>query len=433
MSNNLLRSIPGPGKDRSMQKLFSVKINAFLAILLVVLFSLTSGVGAWLAARAAARIPPEQETSRGGSSGEDAVDDFRPVYEAREYIEAYFVGNMDEYSPVESAVNGMVEGLGDRWSYYVSPAEMEAYYENLTNSYVGIGVTVSTLEDGTLKVESVNEDGGAWDAGIRIGDVIVGVNGVMIAEAGEERDYWVSQIRGKEGTTVELTVLSGSETRVLTVERRTVHTVIVTSARYGDVGYVALKNFNQGSADAFIKATKALIADGVRGLVFDMRFNGGGRLSELVKILDYLLPEGQIFRMVDKAGEETVYNSDAKCVDLPMAVLINDSSYSAAEYFAAALQQYGVAVTVGGATVGKGFAQNTYMLSDGSAIAISIFQYFTPNGQSLAGVGLTPDYALDLSTEDYAELYYGRLAPENDQQLQKALEVVLAAPAENAA
>ena len=174
-----------------------------------------------------------------------------------------------------------------------------------------------------------------------------------------------------------------------------------------------------------IQMTEQFIDAGAEALVFDMRFNGGGRLTELVEILDYLLPKGLIIRCVDNAGKEITFNSDEKHIDLPMAVLISDSSYSAAEFFAAALEQYGAAVTVGSATVGKGYAQNTYFLSDGSAIAISVFEYFTPKGISLAGVGLTPNHDIDLSDEDYVALYYDQLAVADDEQLQKALEVVL--------
>ena len=140
-------------------------------------------------------------------------------------------------------------------------------------------------------------------------------------------------------------------------------------------------------------------------------------------MLDYLLPEGELFRMVSSTGEEMVDRSGPTCLDIPMAVLVNLDSYSAAEFFAAALQEYDAAEIVGTRTYGKGYYQLTYELSDGSTIVLSSGTYYTPNGISLAGVGITPDVELDLDPEDVMELYYHRLDPELDEQLQAALEL----------
>ncbi len=426
-----IQSESGSSRERkdTMRNLFTARINIFLALLLAVLFAAAASAGTYLAVRGqadlAGKINIPASPSASGFDKELALEELAPILEARAYIQQRYVGDMEDYSAVQSAVEGMVAGLGDRWSYYVSPEEMDAYYENLNNSYVGIGVTVTSTEEGNLRVEKVSDGSGAADAGIQVGDEIIEVRGVPVSS--QDQSYWVDVIRGEEGTSIQLTLRSeNGETRTVEVERRTVATVIVTGEMIGDIGYIALENFNIGAADALIGMTREFIKAGATALVFDMRFNNGGRLSELVEILDYLLPEGEIFRCVSKAGEETVYTSDKSCVELPMAVLINDASYSAAEYFAAALQQYGVAVTVGTPTVGKGFAQNTFTLSDGSAIAISVLKYYTPNGESLAGVGLTPDHEIDLSDEDYAARYYGQLAKEDDEQLQKALEVVKA-------
>ena len=161
-----------------------------------------------------------------------------------------------------------------------------------------------------------------------------------------------------------------------------------------------------------------------KALVFDVRFNPGGLKDQMVEVLDTLLPEGDIFRSVDYAGREEVDKSDAACLEIPMAVLVNEDSYSAAEFFAAALQEYGVAEVVGMQTSGKGNFQYTFNLSDGSAVALSVGKYFTPSGKSLTDVGVTPDVEVNLDYADYESLYYGTLAHEEDEQLQAAVEVL---------
>lgn len=170
-----------------------------------------------------------------------------------------------------------------------------------------------------------------------------------------------------------------------------------------------------------MEAIDALMEQGAKGLIFDVRFNPGGYTTELVKILDYLLPEGPLFRRESYDGQTSVDYSDAQCVDLPMAVLANESSYSAAEFFAAALQEYDAAVVVGEQTTGKGYYQNTFRLVDGSAVAISTGKYFTPKGESLAGVGVMPDVPVKLDQESSDALDQGILEREKDLQLQRQL------------
>ena len=163
---------------------------------------------------------------------------------------------------------------------------------------------------------------------------------------------------------------------------------------------------------------------GAKALLFDVRFNPGGYADELVKVLDYLLPEGDLFRSVDYAGHEEVDTSDASCVELPMAVLVNEESYSAAEFFAAALQEYDWATIVGSQTYGKGNFQSAFRLSDGSMVNLSIGKYYTPGGRSLTETGVTPDVVVDLDDEQYALLYYGALERDEDPQFQAALDTL---------
>ena len=173
-----------------------------------------------------------------------------------------------------------------------------------------------------------------------------------------------------------------------------------------------------------IAAIEDLRAKGAKSLIFDLRFNPGGMKTELVTILDYLLPEGPLFRSVDYQGHEEVDYSEESCLEMPMAVIINDDSYSAAEFFAAALQEYDWAEIVGTKTCGKANYQQTFRLSDGSAVAVSTGHYQTPNGVTLADVGVTPDVIVEVDEETYWNLYYEKVEKADDAQLQAAISLL---------
>lgn len=319
-------------------------------------------------------------------------------------VNSRFVGEYDETQVVDSALSGMVDGLGDRWSYYLTEEEYEAQNQRRTNQYVGIGVTVNYESEDGLTIVEVTEGGPAEAAGLQGGEVITAVDGFSLA--GEARYEGAERIQGEEGTTVTLEVLgTDGETRTVEVTRASLDSDPVTAKMLeGNVGYVALANFYDHSADRLKEEVTRLQEEGAEALVFDMRNNGGGYLSELTEMLDLLLPEGPIFISRDRAGNEEVTQSDAACVDLPMAVLVNANTYSAAEFFAAELQEQGVAVIVGEPTSGKGYSQQTFALPHGGAMAISTGAYFTGNGTSLIGTGLTLDREVYLTDEGDAQL-----------------------------
>ena len=319
-------------------------------------------------------------------------------------VNSRFVGEYDETQVVDSALSGMVDGLGDRWSYYLTEEEYEAQNQRRTNQYVGIGVTVNYESEDGLTIVEVTEGGPAEAAGLQSGEVITAVDGFSLA--GEARYEGAERIQGEEGTTVTLEVLgTDGETRTVEVTRASLDSDPVTAKMLeGNVGYVALANFYDHSADRLKEEVTRLQEEGVEALVFDMRNNGGGYLSELTEMLDFLLPEGPIFISRDRAGNEEVTQSDAACVDLPMAVLVNANTYSAAEFFAAELQEQGVAVIVGEPTSGKGYSQQTFALPHGGAMAISTGAYFTGIVTSLIGTGLTLDREVYLTDEGDAQL-----------------------------
>lgn len=342
-------------------------------------------------------------------------------------LDAYFIDDYDPDVVAQAAADGaaaaMVEATGDRWSYYISAEEMDAYNEGFYNEYVGVGITIQLAEQG-LQILSVTEGGPAEEAGILVDDILTHIDGTSSLELGVEGAKKV--VRGEAGTTVHLTLLRGEETLEMDVQRRQIITPVAEGQMMdGNIGWIKIYDFETHCAEQALACMEDLLDQGAEALLFDVRFNGGGLKTEMLKVLDALLPEGELFRSVDYAGEELIDYSDENCLDLPMAVLVNEDSYSAAEFFAAALQEYEKAVIVGQKTVGKGNFQYTIPLSDGSAVALSVGKYYTPKGKSLTDVGITPDMEVDLSEEDYISLYYGTLEAVEDEQLQAALSELL--------
>ncbi len=337
-----------------------------------------------------------------------------------------FIGEADKTAMEDAAAAAMIGALGDRWSYYIPAADYAAYVEQMKNAYVGIGVTILTAEGAEgFEITRVDEGGGAAAAGIQAGDVIVEVEGERVLDLG--LDTAKNRIRGDEGTQVSLTVLRDGERLTFSVARQTVQVVVARGQLLENgIGLITITNFDDRCAAETLAAIEQMRAQGAEALIFDVRNNPGGYKKELVQVLNYLLPEGPLFRSLSYTGKETVDSSDADCLEMPMAVLMNGSSYSAAEFFAAALDEYDWAILVGEATTGKGYFQNTFQLTDGSAAALSVGKYFTPNGVSLADEGgLTPEIAVEVDDRTAASIYAGTLSPEDDPQVQAAVAALL--------
>ena len=352
-----------------------------------------------------------------GSRGSSKLEELKSL------ITEKFIAEADVVQMEDAAAKAMVESLGDRWSYYIPASQYEAHMEQMNNAYVGIGVTIQQ-EEGGMRIMEVQAGGPAEEADLRVEDLITAVDGTDIRalSTAETRDL----VRGKEGTQVVITLERDGVTLDKTVTRRKLETPVARGEMLsGNVGLVTIENFDARCAEETRQVVDSLLEQGAKALIFDVRNNPGGYANELVKVLDMLLPEGEVFRTVSYTGKEQVDYSDADCLGLPMAVLVNENSYSAAEFFAAALQEYDKAIIVGQQTVGKGYFQNTFRLSDGSAVGLSTGKYFTPQGRNLAGVGVTPDICVSVDDETGARIYYNRLTPEEDPQIQAALEAVV--------
>lgn len=337
-----------------------------------------------------------------------------------------YVGDIDENELENGLVQGYLYGLGDKYATYMDKDEYQTYISKNNGKQIGIGITViydNTL--GGMYITNVVKDSPAMKAGIAAGDIITDVDGQSISERGYYNT--ISYIGGGEvGEAVTLTVEKAPdyyEQQEYAVVREVVETTTVNYEMYKDeVGYIEISSFNKVTPTEFITAVDDLISKGAKAFIFDVRNNSGGDLEGIKGVLDYLLPEGPIIRIVSKDGSEQVLNSDANSVDLPMAVLINGNTASAAELFSSALRDYEKAKLVGTKTYGKGTMQTIMRLTDNSALSISTQMYNPPYSENYEGIGLTPDVEIDLTTEQYSKYYL--LTLDEDPQLQSAYRLL---------
>lgn len=330
----------------------------------------------------------------GGFGSKQYLDDARRYIEIEKIIDDNYIGDADYNELYNAAAAAMVKSIGDKWSYFMNAEEYEAYKLSSSNEYSGIGLSVKVNSSGEFEVFSVEESSPAANAGIAVGDIITAIDGEDVSDKTLEDVSLL--IRSKVNKDFPMTLESGGDTKTVTVACEIIYKNPVSSRLLdGNIGYIKISNFEAGSSENTKKAIEQLLQTGATSFIFDVRNNPGGLLTELVDLLDYILPEGDLFISVDKSGKETVQTSDKVSLKNKMIVLVNGNSYSAAEFFAAALQEYNWATVVGEQTTGKARSQITLELSDGSAVHISTHKYLTPNRVDLAEAGgVTPDIAV---------------------------------------
>jgi carboxyl-terminal processing protease len=337
----------------------------------------------------------------------------RAYLEVQNAITDNYIGDSNVQSMKDAAAAAMVSSLGDKWSYYMTADEYKTYKLSSSNKYEGIGVTIAKDDKtGGFAITTVIAGSPAETAGLKKGMTIMTVDGKDVT--GLSTDGIRDIIQAKVNSTLTLGISEdGGKPTDYSVDCSVVYNNPVSyELKDGSVGYIKISNFDAGSGDAAKKAIDELLSQGAKSMVFDVRDNPGGMLSELIKVLDYILPEGDLFVSVDHSGSETVTKSDNVCLQMKMTVLVNKNTYSAAEYFAAALQEYNWATVVGEATTGKGRSQTTIEMSDGSAVHISSRTYLTPKRVDLSEKGgITPDVVLENAD------------PEIDDQLTKAIDI----------
>ena len=327
--------------------------------------------------------------------GKEGLAYYNKLFSVKKVIEEEYVGEVDWNKASDMVSSAIVESTGDRWSYYLTAEEFENYNLISNNSMMGIGVTVAKDPEGRgVEIVSLVDGGAAHKAGIEIGYILLSIEGESLA--GVDIGQVGVMVRSHEG---EYTVLcldnEGREVSII-LKNEEIYTSPVYYQLFDKIGYIRIQNFERNAAAETMVAIKKLQEQGVQSLIFDVRTNPGGQLKELTQLLDYLLPEGEIFVSVDSEGEEEIYTSNSAFVDMPMVVLIDERTYSAAEFFAAALREYEAAIIIGVPSTGKARSQQTYVLDDGSAVHISTRNYLTPNRVNLADEGgLVPDIIVE--------------------------------------
>ena len=341
-------------------------------------------------------------------------------------IENRFIGDFDVEDINIAAMSAAVASLDDRWSFFLTAEALEALLHNARNQYPGIGIQVTQADDidGTLIV-FVHRDSPAYNAGLVAGDIITVVDGIDVTQ--KPLDEVIALVRRPIGTSAEITILREDGTTA--IKTVVADMVFTNPVEYyiieNDVGLIRLANFGGGAAEQFISAVNTLLGQNVRAFIFDVRGNRGGSVIEMTRILDKLLPEGEIFVTVDRTGEEQVVFSGPEMIDLPMVVLVDRHSYSAAEFFAAIMREYDHAIIVGEQTTGKSRMQTLHFLPGGNAVNLSTAEYLTKNRVSLYGVGgVMPDYLIEFCDEQRRLFLFGRLDFDYDIHIIKALEVL---------
>ena len=338
-----------------------------------------------------------------------------------------YIGEIDNQKILDGIAEGYVKGLGDTYAEYMNPARYAEYIKSNQGKLVGIGVEVLPSDErgGVIEITSVYPDSPAEKGGILEGDYIYKIEEELVSSLGYYES--ISKVRGEEGTSVNITVLRGadhSEELVFTLIRAEVKTQSVKFRMINNnIGYIRIKEFNQETPNEFINAMTELESRGAVKYIFDVRYNPGGDLQGVTQTLNYLLPEGPIIRYVYKNSQEEMIMSDANYIDARMAVLMNESTASAAELFCAALDDYNKAVLIGTKTFGKGTMQGIYPLNDRiTAIKISNAKYSPPFSDCYDGIGVYPHIEERLPDGLLKEKSFDKITEEEDTQLQAAIK-----------
>lgn len=334
-------------------------------------------------------------------------------------IDENYIGDVDEEALEEGIYKGYIQGLEDPYSVYYNEEETKDLYETTEGEYSGIGAVLSQdLESGVITLVQIYEDSPAAKAGLKDNDILTKVGDIEVT--GMDLSEVVTYIKGEKGTDVDLTVLRGEDAEEITVTA-TRDTVEAQTVKYemleGQTGYLSVSEFDSVTYAQYEEALNELTDQGMTGLIVDLRNNPGGNLNTVCEMLDLVLPKGTIVYTEDKDGKrETATSDDEHQINVPMVVLVNGNSASASEIYAGAIQDYGIGKIVGTQTYGKGVVQQIFDLGDGTSVKLTIAEYFTPNGRSIDGEGITPDVEVEYEADENN--------PEADNQLEKALEVM---------
>ena len=336
----------------------------------------------------------------------------------RTILEEEYIGELDDERMLEMAVKGYVAGVGDEYTAYYTPEEMNQEYDTAMGNYVGIGIyMIVNYEEGTITIVEAMENSPALEAGLQENDLITKVDGeeVTVDNVSEISD----KIKGEEGTSVKLEIKRGEEEFEVEIERRRIEVSHIESRMLdGNIAYIQVLDFDGGGAKEFKENYEQLKSEGATSLIIDIRSNGGGVVDEAIDMLEMICDNSSTLLIeTDKDGKETIIKSEAEpIIDIPIVVLVNGSSASASEIFAGALKDHNKATIIGTQTYGKGVIQTLMRLSDGSGLKNTTEEYCTPNRNKINKVGIEPNIVVELPAD------IEELTDENDTQLQRAIE-----------
>ncbi len=407
-----MTNVTEPEKEPKMKKKYSVWVTvAVAAVAAIITFQIT-----YIA------VDSAYDKKAKDDAGTSEIE--RKLAEIMELYDELYIGELDESGALEAVVDAYVAAV-DKYGSYMTPEEYAERMADTNAELVGIGVHVIYNADSKcIEVVNTMPDSPAEEAGILPGDLIVAVGGETVEKLG----YYpaIDNVKGEEGTYVELTLVSGGETKDISVKRAKVteqtvlHHVTSTDA---SVGYIRILSFDAGTPSQFKAAVEDLKTHGCDRLVLDVRNNPGGLLDSVTAILDYILPEGPIVRLISKDGSVETINSDADCLDMKMVIICNESTASAGELFTSAIKDYKLATVIGTVTYGKGTVQSIRRLPDGDALSISYKMYSPPYSDNYEGVGVTPDITVEMEPE-VANVNIYKLTEDEDTQLRRAIEEI---------
>lgn len=368
-----------------------------------------------------ATLTPEEEESKGVLSVPDEELLGKIAY-IKEMIDYYSLYGATEEEMLDGIYRGLLWSIDDAYSAYYTVDEMKALTDSTSGYYCGIGVMVSqNVYTGIITVVKPFKDGPAYTAGMQKEDILIKVEDEEVT--GVDLNEVVAKIKGEEGTKVNVTVLRGEEEISMDITRAMIEVPTVEYEMLdGKIGYISVLEFDEITVEQFENAIGALEKQRMKGLVIDLRDNPGGLVDSAVQMLDRILPKGLLVYTEDKNGlRDEEYAKDKIELKVPLVVLMNENSASASEIFAGAVQDYGKGKIVGTQSYGKGIVQIVAYVNDGSGIKFTVSQYFTPNGNAVHEVGITPDVVVELD-EELKTL--SEIPKDKDNQLQEAVKVL---------
>ncbi len=322
---------------------------------------------------------------------------------------------------IQGATAGIVASLDDPYSKYLNKSQWEELKLQLDAEFGGIGVYVVETQDGKLTIVSPIKGTPAAEAGLKDGDIITKINGE--SSIGMSQDDAVHLMRGDPGTQLELTIFRADDGQehVFKIIRQIINVPSVEDKIVNEnpmLGYIKLNQFHARSTQEMVASLNNMEQKNIKGLILDLRDNGGGDFEASLAIADLFLSEGEIVSVKDAKGKETVHNAGPGATNLPLIVLVNQNSASASEILSGALQDNGRAVLVGESTFGKGLVQTVYPLSDGGALKLTTQKYFTPKGTDINEIGINPDHVVKNADNGDVDLQLQRAVELLKQQIQ---------------